>query len=138
MTNNHKILIITDDTGTMRKMAQDIAGVFGKPPLENYRVSAVDAEKFSATDLLPAAAFFIGCNEPDAFSYLYIEELFNHINLAGRPCSVFSANAQAIKYLSKLLHASEAAVYKPLQVTDGKTDEKVLTNWILNTLKKGE
>ena len=118
-------------------MAREVSSFFGKPPFEGFSATVLEADYFSATDILPVYAFFIGCKDPDAFSYLYIDELFEHINMAGRPCGIFSFNPKTIKYVSTLIKASEAIQGKPFLAKDETPDKNELINWVENTLKQG-
>jgi len=98
----------------------------------------VNADQFSGDNLLPAQTFFLGCEEPNPSSFYYIEDLLKHINLAGRSCGIFSSNAKALKYLSSLVHDSEAAVGETFLAKNGVADGKLLQKWIQDTLKNGE
>ena len=101
------MLIITDDSSKTAEMAAGIAGA-----LKGNNVSIKPVSEFKGNDILPADAFFLGCEKPNPASFSYIEDLFLHINLAGRPCGVFSSGSQkAAKYLASLLHDCEAALY---------------------------
>jgi hypothetical protein len=96
------------------------------------------AGSFSGDDLLPAYVFFLGCAEAQPPSFHYIEDLFKHINLAGRSCGIFSSNAKALKYLSSLVRDSEAAVGKPFIIKGGAANSAKLQNWIQSIFKKGD
>ena len=58
----------------------------------------------------------MGCEKPNPDSFSYLADLLKHINLAGRPCGVFSPGSEkAAKYLAGLVKDSEAALNpKPL------------------------
>jgi hypothetical protein len=100
------VLIVTDGAESTAKIAGDIAIA-----LEGNKVSVKTASGFEGTDLLPADVFFIGCEAPKPASFSYLAELLRHINLAGRPCGVFSSGSEkAAKYLAGLLKDSEAAL----------------------------
>ena len=135
MAKNRKILIITDDAAPIRKLAEAIAAVMGG---QGYSVTVIPAESFSGSELLPAYAFFLGCEAPEPSSFLYLETLLQHINLAGRPCGIFSTDAKAVKYLSSLVYDSEPAVGKPFLAKDGAADGDQLQSWVQDILKKGD
>ena len=118
----------------MLNVAKNIAAGLGKPPFSGYPVSTLEAAQFSAVDILPACAFFIGCENQKSFSFPYIEDLFAHINLAGRFCGVFSSNSAAVKYLSNMVRPCDAVVGKPLLIKDD-TDSNTLQNWITDILQ---
>jgi hypothetical protein len=105
------VLILTDDSAETAKMAAGIAGA-----LKGNKVSLMTASEFKGNDILPAEAFFLGCEKPEPDSFAYLADLLKHINLAGRPCGVFSpapdgsASKRALKYLASLVHDSEAAL----------------------------
>ena len=81
------------------------------------------ASEFKGNDILPAQAFFLGCEKPEPDSFDYLTDLLKHINLAGRPCGVFSPGSEtAAKYLAALVHDSEAALNpEPLFSASGPT-----------------
>jgi hypothetical protein len=130
------VLIISDEDEAAQKMAAAIGSVFCAPLFAGYKVSTVIAENFSGKDLLPAAVFFLGCVKPGPESFLYIEDLFRHINLAGRPCGLFSPERKALKYLSVLVSDSEAAAGRPLLAKGGRVKNNELEKWIQAILKE--
>ena len=100
------VLIITDDSLQTAKMAASI-----KTALKGNKVLVKTATEFQGSDILPAEVFFLGCEKPNTESFAYIEDLLRHINLAGRPCGVFSpGSAKAAKYLAGLVKDCEAAL----------------------------
>jgi hypothetical protein len=123
------ILIITDNSAITGGIAFNIAAVFGKAPFADWSAKVIPAGDFSPTSLLPAHAFFLGCEKPEPPDFTPIKELFKHINLAGRPCGVFSPQANAVKYLSGLVRDSEAALGSPL-VVKGAVDSRELKKWV--------
>ena len=129
-------MIITDGTAPIQELAGNIAAIIGES--QGYSAALFQAENFSGDDLLPAYVFFLGCTEAHPPSFHYIEELFKHINLAGRSCGIFSSNAMALKYLSALVRDSETAVGKPFMVKGGAADDKKLHHWIQSIFKKGD
>jgi len=133
-----KVLIITDNTASILKVAKKIASCLRKPPFSDYSVSTLEVAQFSAVDILPVYAFFIGCENPKAFSFLYIEDLFDHINLAGRSCGIFSSNSIAVRYLSTLVRPCEAAVGKPFLFKDDIVDGTTLQRWIIDIIMQGD
>ena len=130
---NKKILIITDDAAPIRQMAEDIAVIIGNN--SGCSVVVVQAEHFAGTDLLSSDAFFLGCESPKLASFSYLEALFAHVNLAGRPCGIFSSNNKAIKYLSALVRDSEVAAAKPLLAKSGTVNGGDLQKWIQGVLE---
>ena len=134
---SRKIAIITDGTAPMQELAGNIAAIIGESS-HGYSVALFQAENFSGDDLLPAYVFFLGCTEAKPPSFHYIEDLFRHINLAGRACGIFSSNAKALKYLASLVRDSETAVGKPFMVKGGAADGEKLQNWIQSIFKKGD
>jgi hypothetical protein len=130
MKNARKnVLIITDDSNETAEMAAGIAAA-----LKGNKVSVKPVSDFRGNDILPAEAFFLGCEKPNPASFGYIEDLFMHINLAGRPCGVFSPGSKkATQYLARILHDSEAALNpEPLL---GSSETKI-GKWCKNVLTK--
>ena len=132
-----KILVLTDDSVVIRNLAANIASSIKNQPAIKYSVSVLEAARFSAVDLLPAHAFFLGCEKPRSFAFPYIEDLFAHINLAGRSCGIFSSSATAIKYLASLVRPSEANVGKPLLAVGDAMDGAALQNWAMGIVQEG-
>ena len=127
-----QIVIITDDAEYSANMAKTIAGILETFPEKGYDVSIVAAEKFFATDLLPASVFFIGCETPKPASFSYIDKLLEHINLAGRSCGVFSSDNKAVEYLTKILSNTEASV--TALPAKGEKTEAELKAWIQSVI----
>jgi hypothetical protein len=123
------VLIVTDGADSTQKIAEVISAA-----LVGHRVVVRPAESFTGTDLLPAHVFFLGCEKPNLPSFAYLAELLAHINLAGRPCGVFSANSKALKYLSGLVKDSEAAIGETLLARDGAVKAGVVKKWLKGIL----
>ena len=102
--------------------------------LGGYQTITRCANFFSGTDLLPASAFLLGCEKPRPLAFAYLEDLLLHINLAGRPCGVFSADRKALRYLSALVNDCEARKGKPLLLKGGTVHSAALDKWIQNLL----
>jgi hypothetical protein len=106
MKTKKTVLIVTDGAAETEKIAANIAGA-----LKGNKVLTKTAAEFAGNDILPADAFFLGCENiaPDSFAYL--TDLLRHINLAGRSCGVFSpATKKTAGYLAGLLKDCEAAL----------------------------
>jgi hypothetical protein len=126
---NKRVLIVTDGTDSIQVIAKSITGA-----LTGCKAEMCAAESFAATDLLAAGAFFLGCENPNPASFAYLSQLFAHINLAGRPCGVFSANGNALKYLCGLVKDSEATLGEPLLAKDGGIKSADLKKWLKGIL----
>jgi hypothetical protein len=124
------ILIIADNGAVTVGIAESIAAVFGAAPFAGWSAKVISAKDFCPTMILPANAFFVGCERPEPVDFTLVEELFQHINLAGRPCGIFSTQANAVKYLSRLVRECEARLGEPLVVKDGGTDSRKLKKWV--------
>jgi len=125
-----KMLIILDNGADTRKVTEHIAAVLGSAPFENWSAAVSSVKDFSPTQLLSASAFLLGCEKPDTPEFTDIKELLKHINLAGRPCGVFSTKAGAVKYLSGLVRDSEAALGSPLVIENGAVDGRKVKKWV--------
>jgi hypothetical protein len=128
--NKEKVLIVTDGAESIRKMADKIA-----ESLENCTVTAVNAEDFSGTQLLPAALCFFGSESSKPPSFKYLDTVLRHINLAGRRCGIFSNSNDAAEYLKEMVHDSEITLY-PDVLMEGKGDVKKWTKNVAKQLKK--
>lgn len=120
-----KILIITDGTESINRIANLISGA-----LTEHSVNICSAEKFEGTDLLPAAIFFIGCENPSPASFSYLEEMLKHINLASRKCGLFSVNDKTLTYLTDIVKDSDASIGSPLHVKNNDIPKPDLDKWI--------
>jgi len=111
------VLIITDGAVETAKMA---AGI--EKALKGNKVSVKAASEFLGNDILPAEVFFLGCEKPNPDSFSYLADVLKHINLAGRPCGVFSPGSEkTAKYLAGLVKDCEAAL-NPEHLTGSGTD----------------
>ena len=126
MKAKRNVLILTDGSEETDKMAAGIAEA-----LKGNKVVIKNACEFQGNDILPAEAFFLGCEKPQPESFAYIADLLKHINLAGRPCGVFSPGSEkASKYLAGLVHDCEAAL-NPVALTGS---EKAVKKWAQNVI----
>jgi hypothetical protein len=123
-------LIVTDGTESTRKMAAAIAAA-----LKNFTVVTLAAGEFSGTHILPADVCFFGSETSNPPSFASLSTILHHINLAGRPCGVFSGSANGAKYLRNLVHDSELALY-PVVLMEGNDDIKKWTETVTAQLKK--
>jgi hypothetical protein len=125
-----KMLIIADNGAITRSAAENIAAILGAAPFADWSATVISAKDFSPTMLLSASAFLLGCEKSDPLEFTDIKALFKHINLAGRPCGVFSPKANAIKYLSGLVRDSDAALGAPLVVDKSALGGRKLKKWV--------
>ena len=124
MKTKKVVLVITDGADETVKMAAKIASA-----LKGNQVSVKSASEFKGNDILPADVFFLGCEEPNPPPFAYIEDLFKHINLAGRLCGIFSpGSGKAVKYLSNLVRDCEASMSQDPGTGIGKWALKVVSN----------
>jgi hypothetical protein len=122
------VLIITDGAPATVKMAANIAGA-----LKGNKVLTKTVAEFAGNDILPADAFFLGCEKDAPDSFAYLTDLLKHINLAGRPCGVFSSGTKKTAgYLAGLVKDCEAAL-NPEFLTASTSDIK---NWAQNIISR--
>lgn len=127
MDKKRTVLIVTDGSEKTGEMAARIAAA-----LKGDKVTIKGASGLKGNDLLPADAFFLGSEKADPESYAYLSDFFLHVNLAGRPCGVFSSGTEkAAKYLSGLVKDSEAALNPEPYVAGSKKD---IGRWAKNTI----
>jgi len=123
------ILIITDNSNETAEMAAGIAAA-----LEGHNVKVKAVSEFKGNDILPADAFFLGCVEPNPEPFSYLRDLFQHINLAGRSCGVFSPGSrEAAEFLAALVHDSEAAINPKLLLASMKEE---IRSWSQEVISK--
>ena len=134
MKAKKKIVIITDNSAVTRGIAENIKAVFDGAQFANWSPKVIGAQEFIATEILPAHAFIIGTEKPESPDFAHVKELFQHINLAGRPCGVFSSQTSSIKYLAGLVRDSEAALGSPLVAKNGLAGKRELQKWVKGIL----
>ena len=122
--------MIMDNGAVTGKVTEHIAAALGAAAFKDWSATVVSAVDFSPTQLLSAHAFLLGCEKPEPPDFTGIKEVLKHINLAGRPCGVFSSQLSAVKYLSGLVRDSEAALGSPLVVENGAVDGRKLKKWV--------
>ena len=123
MKTKKTVLIVTDGSAGMAKMAGEIAAA-----LKGNKVSTKAVSDFKGNDILPSDAFFLGCEKPKPTAFAYLDDLLKHVNLAGRPCGVFSSGSEkAAKYLAGLVKDCEAALNpEPLLAGDSAVVENLV------------
>jgi hypothetical protein len=122
------VLIVTDGSAGTAKLAEEIAAA-----LKGNKVSMKAASDFKGNDILPTDAFFLGCDKPRPTTFAYLTDVLKHINLAGRPCGVFSSGSEkAAKYLAGLVKDCEAAL-NPEPLLTGGDDVK---NWAQSVVSR--
>ena len=119
-------MIVTDGSVKISKMADNIAGALGKK-----KILIKDASDFAGTDLLPADIVFLGCEKPSPPSFKYLHELFQHINLAGRSCGIFSSAAETVQYLTDMVRSSEISL-NPVTLSDKNSSS--IGEWTAKTV----
>jgi hypothetical protein len=134
MDEKKKVLIITDGSEGVSGIAAEITAALNGDACGACTVSVKTAAEFKGNDILPAEAFYLGCEKPEPESFSYLADLLKHINLAGRPCGVFSAGAKkTAAYLAALVKDCEAAL-NPTAFLPGQETE--LTSWAQNTVSR--
>ena len=107
MNTKRNVLILTDGSGETAVMAAGIAAA-----VKGNRVTVKTASEFRGNDILPAEVIFLGCEKPRPGVFAYLEDLLKHINLAGRPCGVFTPGSEkTARYLAALIKDTEAALH---------------------------
>jgi hypothetical protein len=123
-------LIVVDGAESTGKMAAAIAAV-----LENFTVVTLAADEFLGTHILSADICFFGSEVPNPPSFASLNTILRHINLAGRPCGVFSNSVKGVEYLRDMVRDSELALY-PVVLMEEKGDVKKWTESVTAQLKK--
>jgi hypothetical protein len=121
-------LIIIDGSDSIREMAESISGA-----LSGVKTVIMAADEFDVTQLLAASVCFLGMESPNPPNFSFINKVFTHINLAGRPCGVFSHSKEAAAYMGKIIHDTEAALFPAHFLGEG--DVKA---WTENVLAQGQ
>ena len=128
MKEKRRVIIITDGSEETIKIAEKISTA-----LKSNDVTVKTASDFKGNDMLPAGAFFVGCEKPKPDSFTYLAEFFKHVNLAGRPCGIFSPGPEkTVKYLAGLVKDSEAALNPESVFAGSGTDIKKWANNVIS------
>jgi len=124
-----KALIITDGKKSIRSIALSISQA-----LPELKIKIVPSKRFCTTMLLPVDTFFIGCERHNPKSFLYLEKMLSHINLASKKCGIFTTNEKTALYLSKILNTCDAAVSPPFlaekKESEVEFDNSKLKKWL--------
>jgi hypothetical protein len=126
METRKTVVIVTDGVLSTRNVADQISAALEG----SCRVISLTAPDFKGNEILPADVIFLGCMNPNPPSFAYLEELFRHINLAGKPCGIFSSSGKAAAYLKDLIRDSELVPAKPFTGAGGAELQK----WIKGIL----
>lgn len=113
-------IIVTDGTESMQKTAAAIS-----QELKNFKLVCVAAKDFKGTDLLAASICFFGAENPNPPSFSYLFKMLQHINLARRPCGIFSNSKNAAQYLQKMVSSAELALHADPYMGEGDIKEWV-------------
>lgn len=123
------VLIIIDDVPALEKAAEAIAKKMG-----DARTVVRKAADFSPVDILPADACFLGCDSDHPTSFSEVERVLKGINLAGRPCGLFTlASRDAMEYLRSIVRDSELRTNPTGFMVDGQSG---IGPWALETLQQ--
>jgi hypothetical protein len=127
------VLILVDESNAIKEVGRQLAA-----QLAPIHVAIVDAADFAATDMLPADAYFLGCKEPHPARFSEVERVLKGINLAGRPCGLFTLSSKsAIEYLRSITRDAELAVFpEPLLYEALKTMDRApqVKAWVQSVL----
>ena len=118
-------LIVTDGAESSQIIAEAIEAA-----LKQCKVVSVTAGDFEGTQLLSADLCFFGVEKPKPPSFSYLDNLLQHINLANRPCGIFSSSQKAADYLRGMVHDSELALYPDPFLGEG--DIKIWTEKVVS------
>lgn len=123
------ILIVTDTDPAIKELSALIV-----KELHKYKVVVLEGSDFAATDILPADACFFGSAKAHCSTFDELARVLKGINLAGRPCGLFSTEAgAAIEWLHDLSRDSELAVHR--DALTGTSSSNVVS-WVADVLKR--
>ncbi len=123
-----QVLIITDGSPALGKAVSAIQEKLG-----DIRTVVKKAADFVPVDILPADAYFFGCETPHPASFLELERVLKGINLAGRPCGLFTlASNEAIEYLRAIVRDADLRLHPAPLILSGSSD---VGRWAAETLR---
>jgi hypothetical protein len=121
------VLIVIDGSEKIRRVANSLAERF-----KGKKVVLMEGADFAATDILPAETILIGCEHPRPASFAELERVLKGINLAGRPCGLFSlASNEAIGYLRDIVRDADLTIVSEPYFADRSVDLDAWTAEIL-------
>ena len=121
------VLIVIDGSEKIRRVAKSLAERFA-----GKKVVLMEGAEFAATDILPAETILIGCEHPRPSSFAELERVLKGINLAGRPCGLFSlASDEAIGYLRDIVRDADLRLVPEPYFADLSDDAGSWTTEIL-------
>jgi len=122
------VLIVVDGTTSILKAATAMQKSLG-----DIRSIVRNASEFTPVDILPADAYFFGCESDRPVSFAELERVLKGINLAGRPCGLFSlASNEAIEYLRSIVRDADLRLQPKPFLISGKADIGI---WAAETLR---
>lgn len=128
MNSIKQVLIITDDSPSLTKAVNAILKNLG-----DVRAVVKKAADFSPVDILPADAYFFGCEKAGPASFSELERVLRGINLAGRPCGLFTlASNEAIEYLRSIVRDADLRLHPTPFLVSGSAD---IGRWAAETLR---
>lgn len=99
----------------------------------DIRVVVRNASEFTPVDILPADGYFFGCENARPSSFAELERVLKGINLAGRPCGLFSlASTEAIEYLRSIVRDADLRLHPTPFLLSKKGD---IGLWAAETLR---
>jgi len=123
-----RILVVHDGTADLEKVAAEL-----KKQCAGALVIIRSGVDFTATDLLPADAFFFGCASSKPASFAELERVLKGINLAGKPCGLFALEGgKPIMYLQSIVKDADLAVNPATRVSSSVEN---LGAWVSETLE---
>lgn len=123
-----QVLIVTDDSPSL---AEAVRGMLKS--LGDVRTVVKKAADFVPVDILPADAYFFGCEKAGPASFAELERVLKGINLAGRPCGLFTlASNEAIEYLRAIVRDADLRLHPTPFLVSGSAD---IGRWAAETLR---
>jgi hypothetical protein len=123
-----RILVVHDGTADLERVAEAL-----KKHCSDASVIIRNGVDFTATDLLPADAFFFGCSSPKPASFAELERVLKGINLAGKPCGLFTLEGEkSVLYLRSIVKDADLAVNFATHIS---SSVKKLGVWVSETLE---
>jgi hypothetical protein len=124
-----QVLIVMDDSPALAEaVSAMLAGMKG-----GIRTVVKKASDLTPVDILPADAFFFGCESAGPASFAELERVLKGINLAGRPCGLFTlASNEAIEYLRTIVRDADFRLHPTPFLVSGSAD---IVRWAADTLQ---
>lgn len=137
MKTKRQVLVVTEGTPSLRKLRHSLCTNLSDVLDGEADIVEKDFSDFVAVDLLRADAYFFGARQTGTLEFAEFARVIRGINLAGRPCGLFSDDSRVgVDGLSALVADAEPRINPAFFIASEAGSDLSLMNWIAETLGK--